>query len=144
MNPENDRTAIWLEQKFDVPESGTWESEVVFSIPIPPNPTREGFPGLIVFECTPLEEVADEIERYVSFIILSGMNFDIGSERKYRVIDDCARLRDIILSLPDRRHYIPSLLVVTWDSKSGTDFPADISDMASTSTSTARRLSDIE
>lgn len=63
MNQSNDQTAIWLEQKFDVPNSGSWESEVVFSIPVSSNPSLEGFPGLIVFECTPLEGISDEIDR---------------------------------------------------------------------------------
>lgn len=63
MNPDNDQTAIWLEKKFDVPHSGKWESETVFTVLIPDNPSPEVFPGLIVFECTPLEGVDDEIER---------------------------------------------------------------------------------
>ena len=64
INSSNDKTAIWLEQKFDVPESGSWESEIVFSIPISTDPAPTVFPGIIAFECTPLEEVDDEIERY--------------------------------------------------------------------------------
>ena len=63
MNPDNDQTAIWLEQKFNVPESGKWEYEAVFSIPISSSPTRHVYPGLIVFECTPFEENVDNIER---------------------------------------------------------------------------------
>ncbi|KAH8113131.1 SAC3/GANP/Nin1/mts3/eIF-3 p25 family-domain-containing protein [Phellopilus nigrolimitatus] len=111
MNPDNDRTAIWLQEKFDVPNSGNWESEAIFSIPISANPSLEGFPGLIVFECTPLEGVKDEFER------------------KYRILDDCARLRDIIAMLPDRRHYSPAILFVNWDSKLANDIVPDISEM---------------
>lgn len=64
MNPENDGTAIWLERKFDVPKSGRWESETVFSIPLSVGDTQF-YPGVIVFECTPLDEITDELERCV-------------------------------------------------------------------------------
>lgn len=63
-NPETDGTAIWLEKKFDVPASGQWNSEHIFSIPIDPSGESSLVsPGVIIFECTPLEGVADDIER---------------------------------------------------------------------------------
>lgn len=66
MNPDSDATAIWLERKFDVPTSGDWVSEAVFSIPLTatkdPSVNSES-PGIIVFECTPSEGVADDLER---------------------------------------------------------------------------------
>ena len=71
LNSDNDRTAIWLEQKFYVPDSGTWTSEYVFTIPASERPVTEGYPGLLVFECTPLEEVEDEIERFGCFHFLA-------------------------------------------------------------------------
>ncbi|KAJ7336454.1 SAC3 domain-containing protein [Mycena albidolilacea] len=127
LNPESDATAIWLECKFDVPGSGgQWEPGNVFSIPVaskpPPLPipdstTAEGYPGVVVFECTPLEGVEDELER------------------KYRVLDDCSRLRDIIKALPERRHFVPSLLLFVWvadEPKSASDLallPGDFLDM---------------
>ncbi|KAK0449033.1 uncharacterized protein EV420DRAFT_1750746 [Desarmillaria tabescens] len=74
LNPDSDPTAIWLERKFDAPASGRWMGE----------------------NCTPLEGIADDLER------------------KYRLLDDCSRLRDIIKSLPENRHYVPSLLVIWW------------------------------
>lgn len=64
MNPENDETAIWLERKFDVPQSGRWESETVFSIPLSVGDTQF-YPGVIVFECTPLDEITDKLEKCV-------------------------------------------------------------------------------
>ncbi|PAV15040.1 SAC3 domain-containing [Pyrrhoderma noxium] len=112
MNADNDQTAIWLEKKFDVPNSGVWESEAVFSILVSPRPSMECFPGLIIFECTPLDGVDDEIER------------------KYRVLDDCSRLRDIITMLPKRRHYIPSIMLINWDTSKGSSVATDIVDMA--------------
>lgn len=65
MNPESDATAIWLERKFDVPASGAWASETVFSIPLSSAGGLDsvGYPGLIVFECTPLGDVTDELEK---------------------------------------------------------------------------------
>jgi len=33
---------------------------------------------------------------------------------KYRVLDDCARLRDIVASLPEDRHFVPSVLFIVW------------------------------
>ncbi|KAJ7057795.1 SAC3 domain-containing protein [Mycena amicta] len=108
LNPESDATAIWLETKFDVQSSsgGQWETETVFSIPAVVNaPVEEQYPGLIVFECTPLEGVDDDIER------------------KYRVLGDCSRLRDIIDSLPDKRHFIPSLLLFVWSAEGSAPSP---------------------
>jgi hypothetical protein len=70
MNPETDATAIWLERKFDVPASGQWNTEIIFSIPLTPSGEAPKSPGIIVFECTPLEGVMDEIER--SFHIIVG------------------------------------------------------------------------
>lgn len=63
MNPETDATAIWLERKFDVPSSGQWTTENIFSIPLALNEVSPIYPGVIVFECTPLESFTDEIER---------------------------------------------------------------------------------
>ncbi|EJD00557.1 uncharacterized protein FOMMEDRAFT_112104 [Fomitiporia mediterranea MF3/22] len=111
MNPDNDKTAIWLEQKFDVPKSGNWVSEAVFAISASETPEKEVFPGLIVFECTPLEGAGDDIER------------------KYRVLDDCSRLRDVVSTLPEDRHYTPSILFINWDSSSGNEVDPEISHM---------------
>ncbi len=64
-NNENDNTAIWLERKLNVPSSGFWVRDGVFSIPTFEKLEAQGSPGLIVFERTPLEGVDDEIERCV-------------------------------------------------------------------------------
>lgn len=66
MNPESDATAIWMERKFDVPASGDWVSEAIFSIPFlgRKDPVGElDSPGLVVFENTPLGGITDELER---------------------------------------------------------------------------------
>lgn len=78
MNPESDATAIWLEQKFDVPDSGNWESDSVFSMPLAKGEASrsQGSPGVIVFECTPLEGVQDEIERYFDFSLFGKLTRD--------------------------------------------------------------------
>ncbi|KAI0357231.1 hypothetical protein OH77DRAFT_1422786 [Trametes cingulata] len=111
-NTMNDKTAIWLEHKFDVPASGHWVSENVFCIPAFESVEQQGSPGLIVFERSPLEGV-DEIER------------------KYRVLDDCARLRDIFESrLPsDEEHYLPCLLVINWSEKGDDENTGDFMEM---------------
>jgi hypothetical protein len=49
--------------------------------------------------------------------------------RKYRVLDDCARLRDIIQALPVKRHFVPSLLVVTWTETDPPELEHDFQDM---------------
>ncbi|KAI0641637.1 SAC3/GANP/Nin1/mts3/eIF-3 p25 family-domain-containing protein [Trametes meyenii] len=112
-NSVNDKTAIWLEHKFDVPASGHWASENVFCIPAFAKPEQEGSPGLIVFERSPLEGVDDEIER------------------KYRVLDDCARLRDILGSRApaEERHFLPCLLVINWTEKEDDVNTRDFIDM---------------
>ncbi|KAI0707481.1 SAC3/GANP/Nin1/mts3/eIF-3 p25 family-domain-containing protein [Cerioporus squamosus] len=113
MNTENDKTAIWLEHKFSVPSSGRWISETVFSIPAFKKPQAQDSPGLIVFERTPVEGVDDDIEK------------------KYRVLDDCARLRDIISALPpaEERRYDPCLLVINWSEVEDSEKTRDLVDM---------------
>lgn len=72
MNPESDATAIWLERKFDVPASGRWVSDVVFSIPgMSPkdHAVNMDSPGIIIFECSPLEGLTDELERFVLLLV---------------------------------------------------------------------------
>ncbi|KAG0696325.1 SAC3/GANP/Nin1/mts3/eIF-3 p25 family-domain-containing protein [Suillus ampliporus] len=112
LNQDNDGTAIWLELKFDVPDSGSWKDVQIFQIPAAPQPHHITalYPGIIIFERTPVGEVDDPLER------------------KYRMLDDCARLRDIIESLPPDRHFIPSLLTISW-SGGGPDSSADFNDM---------------
>jgi len=84
LNPENDGTAIWVERKFDMPNSGAWVSERVFSIPLAPHAASHS-PGLVVFECSPLHGVDDEIEKCVVSIPKtkqmrsSGLNQEIPS-----------------------------------------------------------------
>lgn len=34
--------------------------------------------------------------------------------RKYRILDDCARLREIVKKIPGQRYYNPSLLALCW------------------------------
>jgi hypothetical protein len=48
-----------------MPKSGAWVSERVFTIPLAPDAASRS-PGLVVFECSPLHGVNDEIEKYVS------------------------------------------------------------------------------
>ncbi|KAK1222339.1 actin cytoskeleton and mitosis protein [Marasmius sp. AFHP31] len=117
LNPESDATAIWMEKKFGMPESGSWVSgaEGVFSISFRPTsttPKQEGHPGLIVFECTPLDGVDDELER------------------KYRILDDCSRLRDLIKTLPRQRYFVPALLVVWWSEGGEEGAPMPQSDLS--------------
>ncbi|KAG6330558.1 hypothetical protein ID866_8530 [Astraeus odoratus] len=100
LNQDNDGTAIWLEQKFDIPNSGKWKTENVFQIPVARSPGGAGdyYPGVIFFERTPLNGISDVLEK------------------KYRVLDDCARLREVFETLPPNRHYIPSLICISWSS----------------------------
>jgi hypothetical protein len=70
LNPENDGTAIWVERKFDMPNSGAWVSERAFSIPLVPHAASSRSPGLVVFECSPLHGVDDEIEKCVFVVKL--------------------------------------------------------------------------
>ncbi|THH12412.1 hypothetical protein EW146_g7728 [Bondarzewia mesenterica] len=106
-NSDNDGTAIWVERKFDVPRSGKWATERIFSIPLKSGDETAASPGLLVFECSPLGEVTDEIER------------------KYRILDDCQRLREIIQSLPEDRHFIPSILFIQWAEDKQTNLSED-------------------
>ncbi|KAH9987627.1 hypothetical protein BJV74DRAFT_494229 [Russula compacta] len=111
LNPENDGTAIWVERKFDMPNSGAWVSERVFSIPLAHGAPSHS-PGLVVFECSPLHGVDDEIEK------------------KYRVLDDCARLREVIETFPEDRHFIPSVLFILWGEDESEMLPDDLRRMA--------------
>lgn len=128
MNPDSDATAIWLERKFDVPESGHWVSETIFSISPTKDPTAPNFPGLIVFECSPLEGIVDDLERLVYLLPLQKGRLNFLS-RKYRVLDDCSRLRDIIQAFPQHRYFRPSILVLSWVEGEKAEVPADLLDM---------------
>lgn len=114
-NTVNDGTAIWLETKFDVPESGEWHAEGIFSIPVLPkidNPPSPGAPGLIVFERTAMDGVGDVLER------------------KYRILDDCARLRDVVEAYKKSQpRFKPSLAIITWAEKDGPEAAPDFGDM---------------
>ena len=48
--------------------------------------------------------------------------------RKYRVLEDCTRLREIIEAFPADRHYVPSLLCIVW-SERDPDSSKDFDDM---------------
>jgi hypothetical protein len=71
----------------------------------------DGTPGLIIFECTPSEDLDDELEK------------------KYRILDDCARLREVLLTLPEGRHFVPSLLVILWSELQPPVLGSDLQDM---------------
>ncbi|KAI9457223.1 SAC3/GANP/Nin1/mts3/eIF-3 p25 family-domain-containing protein [Lactarius psammicola] len=103
----NDGTAIWVERKFDMPDSGTWASENVFSIPLAPGADSRS-PGLVIFECSPLHGLEDEIEK------------------KYRILDDCARLREVVEKFPEDRHFIPSVLFILWGEDEAEALPGDL------------------
>ena len=51
--------------------------------------------------------------------------------RKYRVLDDCSRLREVIeqLQLVPTVRYTPTLVVVTWADTDGPDAAPDFGDM---------------
>ncbi|TCD60994.1 hypothetical protein EIP91_009186 [Steccherinum ochraceum] len=118
LNTENDGTAIWLEHKFNVPHSGQWLTEAVFSMPAKPREIFThmllGSPGLVMLERTPLEGITDAIER------------------KYRVLDDCSRLRDIAegLASDSKQRFLPELLVITWSDGGEEETSKDFTDMA--------------
>ncbi|KAF8128981.1 hypothetical protein EV363DRAFT_1400231 [Boletus edulis] len=112
LNQESDGTAIWLEQKFNVPDSGQWKNENIFQIPISRDHVElaHSYPGVVIFERTPLTGVTDILGR------------------KYRVLEDCTRLREILEAFPADRHYIPSLLCIAW-SERDPDSSKDFDDM---------------
>lgn len=37
-----------------------------------------------------------------------------GIERKMRTLEDCGRLRDIVEALPSDRHFVPSVVFISW------------------------------
>lgn len=100
LNPSSDATAIWMQIKFGVPESGWWRNsqqgddgtgkeeengageDGIFEVPLlaPSTPSvlgsewsagtyPRGGPGIIVFECTPLNGVDDMLERLIHFLL---------------------------------------------------------------------------
>ncbi len=134
-NVENDGTAIWLDRKLDVPGAGQWVSKVVFSIPLdsrPQQPELPESPGLILFERTPLGDIDDPIERSVPRGLAICTSSDRNLTRKYRVLDDCSRLRDIVDTLrsgTDMHRYLPVLLVVSWSDPKLDDEYLDFTEM---------------
>jgi nuclear mRNA export protein SAC3 len=130
LNPKNDATAVWVEKKLNVPESGEWISEAVFAI----REQDEEFscPGLIFFECTPLEG-QDEIERSDFSSMWHCICLWELWCRKYRILDDCSRLRDIVESLPKQRRYLPSLFLLAWGDPGAADLQPDLKSMVHSS-----------
>ena len=49
--------------------------------------------------------------------------------RKYRILDDCSRMRDIISSLPEDRHFVPAILIVVWADGGSKGSPKDFLEM---------------
>ncbi|KAI6115064.1 SAC3/GANP/Nin1/mts3/eIF-3 p25 family-domain-containing protein [Pisolithus croceorrhizus] len=88
-----------------------WKSENVFEMPVSRShiDVERFYPGVIIFERTPVSST------------------DV-LEKKYRILDDCARLRDIIKTLPPDRHYVPSLICISWTSEPP-DVTKDFDDM---------------
>ncbi|KDQ58156.1 hypothetical protein JAAARDRAFT_129183, partial [Jaapia argillacea MUCL 33604] len=98
-----------------IPAAGEWVSEGIFGISVDgSDPSSDESPALIVFECTPLAGVEDDLER------------------ESRVLEDCYRLRDIVESLPQTRRYQPSLLYVTWSEDGTPVIPQRLLNKAST------------
>jgi hypothetical protein len=52
----------------------------------------------------------------------------IRHDRKYRILDDCARLRDVVEELPEEKRYLPSLLLLVWGA-AGSELPSDMKTM---------------
>ena len=78
LNQDNDGTAIWLELKFNVPQSGSWRDANIFQVPMVPQPCNStaGYPGIIIFERTPVSGVDDPLERLVVIsCLLQVVNF---------------------------------------------------------------------
>lgn len=53
------------------------------------------------------------------------------SARKYRILDDCSRLRDIIQAFPSERRFLPSLLIISWIEQDHATIATDFIDMVS-------------
>jgi hypothetical protein len=51
------------------------------------------------------------------------------SYRKYRVLDDCARLREVIETFPEDRHFIPSIFFILWNEDDSETLPDDLRHM---------------
>ena len=113
-----------------MPDSGSWASEHVFSIPLVPGADSRS-PGLVVFECSPLHGLEDEIEKCV---VIRGVSqtrvpLTLFKNRKYRILDDCARLREAIEMFPLDRHFIPSVLFILWGQDEAEALPGDLQRM---------------
>lgn len=51
---------------------------------------------------------------------------DSRPSRKYRILDDCARLREVIEMFPQDRHFIPSVLFILWGEAEAEALPGDL------------------
>ncbi|KIL56004.1 hypothetical protein M378DRAFT_17465 [Amanita muscaria Koide BX008] len=71
MNPNSGATAIWMERKFDVPDSGMNRDigrRSISSLYLPPQTpvAQKGSLGIVIFKCMPIQNVKDDIERSVN------------------------------------------------------------------------------
>jgi hypothetical protein len=67
--------------------------------------------------------------RGITHLLIGACVVDSLLLRKYRILDDCARLREVFQSLPDERRYVPSILFVVWGEAEQTALPEDMEKM---------------
>lgn len=79
-----------------------------------------------------MDGVDDVLERLVMVLLdLRRQNTDAMYPRKYRILDDCARLRDIIevYKKESQPRFKPSLAIITWAEIDGLEAASDFGDM---------------
>ena len=57
------------------------------------------------------------------------MVYPLTLSRKYRILDDCARLREVVEMFPEDRHFIPSVLFILWGDDEAEELPGDLQHM---------------
>ncbi|KAJ4481245.1 SAC3/GANP/Nin1/mts3/eIF-3 p25 family-domain-containing protein [Lentinula aciculospora] len=135
-------------------KEGKWErggGEEVFEIPLVPYNSKDSketntkmkktkrnySPGLIIFELTPREGIEGRggTERKEGIRGREGIQRKGNDilEKKYRILQDCTRLRDLLESLrlhQHQRYFIPSLIFIHWaEDELDTKLPRDIVDL---------------
>lgn len=61
-------------------------------------------------------------------------------DKKYRILDDCARLREALKSITDDQHVVPSLLLLSWDVDGSKSIPDELLEMVSLIPPVGKRL----
>lgn len=111
-NPLNPTSAGWLRVKFGLEYEASNMGEISSSITLSDGGNDQGYPGLIVFECSFVEPSILPAERFVR--CYDCRTFAHFMSRSRILADDASRLFQVLRALPRDRHYSTRMMIIVW------------------------------